>query len=521
MSLKPDIQYLRVRHLGVKEISLYLSDLDTEQNKKQHYKIPVYVQEGASVDLPLNDQVLLSYAQGSIRSFIDQGFLSGHVVSDDGEAEVFVSPEGDDNNPGTRTAPFLTIQAAHDSFIDRGMTGRYPAKVIKLLQGTHLAAAHINLQSVSIRADQESPFSGVYRDFMTHIRPGKSDRPAITVSPMSHYGFEQYLLDGGATTDGSVDQNYTGADLMNREIAPWLVDQLASSRSIELYFSLHDIGHVNFGDYAKDMENPLLLFLGVPFEGQDRINLQGLTLSRGVLWGALESFILFKNCRWIKMEPHYNHQVSTVFDNSGGLSLKGHPGRLGNIIFKQHNNETAEWGDPRPLFSAASSNGNPIMVSSLDIADSTSVGLINDFHATTFDLWTYDGDINLAGAANHSTRANNMNIHTSGLTLAGSGDLWAESVTATTITHSGTGNMSVVRDIIVSGTVTVDDGSFTVSGGGTIEGDLIVNTPATADLTNVTVKGNISGTGTVTQNGGGYLGTNTASTYTHNAIKTV
>jgi len=67
--------------------------------------------------------------------------------------------------------------------------------------------------------------------------------------------------------------------------------------------------------------------------------------------------------------------------------------------------------------------------------------------------------------------------------------------------------------------VQTDGGTF-IAKGGTIEGDLTVNSPGTADLTNVVVKGDISGDGTIVQNGGGYLGDNTASDYTHNELKT-
>jgi len=64
MAFPPNSLFIMVRHLKNNAGSLYLNDLDTQDNRNQHLKIPVYVPYGATVDIPLNDAVLISYKRG-------------------------------------------------------------------------------------------------------------------------------------------------------------------------------------------------------------------------------------------------------------------------------------------------------------------------------------------------------------------------------------------------------------------------------------------------------------------------
>lgn len=78
--IQKNAKFLRLTHLKVTKGSLFLSDLDTPENKQGNNKIPVYVPYGCVVDILLTDRTLTSYQQGSIRGFIDQGYLNGALV---------------------------------------------------------------------------------------------------------------------------------------------------------------------------------------------------------------------------------------------------------------------------------------------------------------------------------------------------------------------------------------------------------------------------------------------------------
>lgn len=73
-------KFIRLRHTGASGGSLFLSDLDTPENKRDNEKIPVYVPFQETVDILLTDRTLTSYQQGSIRGFLDGGLLEGFIL---------------------------------------------------------------------------------------------------------------------------------------------------------------------------------------------------------------------------------------------------------------------------------------------------------------------------------------------------------------------------------------------------------------------------------------------------------
>ena len=78
--IRKSARFIRVRHTGVSGGSLFLSDLDTPENKRDNEKIPVYVPFEETVDILLTDRTLGSYQQGSIRGFLDHGLLEAWIV---------------------------------------------------------------------------------------------------------------------------------------------------------------------------------------------------------------------------------------------------------------------------------------------------------------------------------------------------------------------------------------------------------------------------------------------------------
>jgi hypothetical protein len=78
--IRKNAKFIRLRHTEQSQGSLFLSDLDTPENKASNAKIPVYVPYGETVDVLLTDRVLTSYQQGSIRGFLDDGLLEAFIV---------------------------------------------------------------------------------------------------------------------------------------------------------------------------------------------------------------------------------------------------------------------------------------------------------------------------------------------------------------------------------------------------------------------------------------------------------
>lgn len=80
MPMQQNAKFIRMVHLGNNKGSLYLSDLDSDENKRNEYKIPVYIPYGMTVDILLTDRTLTSYQQGSIRGFVKNGWAEAFVV---------------------------------------------------------------------------------------------------------------------------------------------------------------------------------------------------------------------------------------------------------------------------------------------------------------------------------------------------------------------------------------------------------------------------------------------------------
>ena len=87
---------LELTHAGQSTGSLYLSDLDTEENKHQNKGVVVYVPEGGSATLPLDEEVLHSFNQGAIKGFMDDGLLTAQLVMTDAESVEYTAADAAD-----------------------------------------------------------------------------------------------------------------------------------------------------------------------------------------------------------------------------------------------------------------------------------------------------------------------------------------------------------------------------------------------------------------------------------------
>jgi len=78
--IQKNAKFIRLTHLKNNKGYLFLSDLDTEENKLGNNKLPVYIPFGDTVDILLTDRTLTSYQQGTIRGFINSNFLEAFIV---------------------------------------------------------------------------------------------------------------------------------------------------------------------------------------------------------------------------------------------------------------------------------------------------------------------------------------------------------------------------------------------------------------------------------------------------------
>lgn len=77
-----EVKNLKISHTGQENGPIYLSDIDRgESNTDPSDKLQVYIPENGSITLPLNERVIQSYNQGTIRGFMDQGLVRTSFVN--------------------------------------------------------------------------------------------------------------------------------------------------------------------------------------------------------------------------------------------------------------------------------------------------------------------------------------------------------------------------------------------------------------------------------------------------------
>jgi hypothetical protein len=121
--------FVRVRHLKNSAGSIYLNDLDVKTNRVPALKIPVYVPFGQTIDIPLNDAVLISYKRGSLFRHAQNNlievflFSEKHVVEVSGTAAYTINVQDEivlvDTSQGnvTVTLPPLSLLPQGQSYL--------------------------------------------------------------------------------------------------------------------------------------------------------------------------------------------------------------------------------------------------------------------------------------------------------------------------------------------------------------------------------------------------------------------
>ena len=504
--------FVNITHTGVSNSSLLISDIDTEKNKVQPYKIPVYIPVGETIRLPLNDEVLLSYQQGSIRGFINQGLVKASLINDELAVMAWVSPDGDDDNLGTFNAPFKSIQHTYNSLVER--VGDLVLKKIYLKPGiyTENIILHRNVQIIGNHHGHSYPYEHTYAHGeiagregtgeSSLIRPLDESLPAITISPFTRESLAWYFDQGGFSYEIDEDVlTYTGPDMSEQEL---LWDRGFNYYEMSVTLSGVILGQPIFGGSLSNV-----LILGPREESEFSDRLRGVTI-RATHCSGLYAY----------------RTEGLVLDNSNfmdNFALIG--SRLTSI---SNINKPVNLRDP-DLSLVFSSYSGPIAGGDV-VLPSNSEFYIED--SSTQNVLYPDGSVPVTSItlrSGHLKISSNRDlpedkkpvglIRCDSLILKKVAGLSVRNLNTEEIQHNSEGTLKVGA-LDCGGDVVVDGGGAAVFRGGYMAGNLVVGAGSAVTLYNVTIEGSISGDGTIVQNGGGYLGDNTATSYTHNTLKT-
>ena len=216
MSIPSDSLFVVVRHLKNNEGSIYLNDLDTEENHRQNLKIPVYVPYGETVTIPLNDAVLISLDRGSLCKHEENGLIDVYIFSNLTVTEVSTSQTiriGDevvlvDTSGGdvTLTLPLLEDDTTGHETVIKKISQDTNAVILQPTSPNELDGSTSGV-SFSEPLDSRSVHAANLNWWLTgHYPPTEAD---ITVTLLSHFN----------TTDGTTDATVVGPTFPSRLVA--------------------------------------------------------------------------------------------------------------------------------------------------------------------------------------------------------------------------------------------------------------------------------------------------------------
>lgn len=502
MSIEKDQKYLRVRNTSDQD--LYLADLDDEENKEENRGVQVYISSGEYADLPLDDDVLHSYEQGTIRGFIDQGLVAASPYGEQQENILWVAPDGDDSDPGTYSSPLASIQTAVDRLesnlgIDRD-------KVVKVKQGRYQENLIINTCNLTIEGThpfgevaQENPLVDSRRGI--ELYPEDDSRPVITITNMTKSEVETFESDGGVSyTFNAPDTfSYDGVSLDNRETR----DDLVSDGVSDLYMDIVLRGLTIHSDNTE-ADPKSLLCLTVPDENHDNLKMTDIRFESvyGFNLDGGKSNIYVKNIKNISLNGCSFYQGDTVFDTNRHVWLTN------NITRKTTRNGTP-YGYYRTNLvfhgdtSVSSTDGGVGL--GMNVALERMYGATNLYFigalsrtnsGTTQDPNAYpwrtgmDGTLGLAPSENILDRRR-VNVECFEFDGRGAAVQSIDRLYCHHGSYSGSGTLDVNELISHQGNFDITGGSNHTIRGGHVNGDLTINGGTDVTLKGVTVDGDV------------------------------
>ena len=488
-TLLKNASYIKVSHAGQTSGPLFLADLADEENAKEEKKIPVYVPEGGSITLPLDEDVLLSYQQGTIRGLEDQGFLTTELLDNRGAAEIWVSPNGDDSNPGTRNAPYASIQKAVDDLAEE--YGKEAEKRVYLdFSGTSFFSNwEIDSPVILGPKNSHTRIIGTGKNISRFTGVSTSSGPAFIVSDLDDVGsfvssggvgYSVNTTTGAFTLSGEDGHTYSGEGAFStydisiedlKLVAPvWLV---GSTLDAVLRFQLRNC----FIDVGSG--NNALYMLG---GGENKI--YGL---------ASDGEVVLDRCKSIHWAGVDVHEGDAFVDT---------------VIVNESEGDPFGYVDGNALFKNIYVDGNQ---------DNEIVG---SYQSQQFNVenGVIGGD-GIVGKSDAFVRIKAQRLQGL-LKFTETSQLHAIDSVFYDLQKTSSGAM-VVKKSHIQRNVTIEAGSNTTLKNCVIEGDLQVDSPASATLENVTVLGNLEGDGDIDFTGGGWAGSNNnTGTVTHTDLNT-
>lgn len=529
-TLYPGISYLTIQNNSLNQ-TLYLADLDTEENKRPNKGLPVYIPPGATVTLPMTARVLDSYYQGAIRGFITAGMVTGQVIErpDDSSAgfiEVWVSPDGDDANPGTKAAPFRTAWHAvevlkqYGSVVCKtinftvGATSRY------IEGGFCLNTPRWVLRGIGIGEDRPVLFvnpAGANPGFFP-----KTDRNigvVAAITNMTDTSYAEFLSEGGVGFQISAGSfSYTGASLRREDTPP--------PHEYDLFYSDVEFDNLELISYSNDTNDNAgsVWVLGAPYGDSDVVEMSRVSFNNCYMYASSKSgsqvrqsitlytknsLFAVNKCLVGAASPWY----SVVLDNCYEIDWAGFQRRgredIGVIV---NIDDVVSNGAPYPGKFRQRIFGNTGLDPSVAFRYIDFYGNIADPYQEVihvFNLATKSLSLNGNFAVQENINTPVANVHAaSAITHKSTGSLLVTTLTCGSLSKTGSGVMNIAR-LLCRGNVAVSSGTSNTVGSGTIVGNLTVSGGANIDLSGVIVKGNVNltGAGTVKWKGGHFEGT--------------
>jgi hypothetical protein len=493
MSQKSDQFYLRLKNTSSDQ--LYFSDLDDEENKEQNKGVKVYIDPDEVIDIPMDADVMHSYEQGSIDGYVQQGRLEASPYQADTN-ELWVGPEGDDDNPGTRNSPLASIQTAIDRLDER--VGSVDRKVIKVSPGIYQENLQINTRNLTVEGQVSSIQSQwSYEDPGVKIIDDDPSLPLVAIHTMTDSGYQNFRDDGGEDyiwNGGSY--SYTGASLA-RDL------RYDNTPRMKIHFEGILFEHQNPG--STKAENMLALGVPDPTSNNEGI-VSDVTFEGCWFVGGSDTNIFLKNAQDFTFTGAHTRLISNViFDTCVGIGFSsgGKKTRMLDsvIVVGDSTTDPDEGGViTEPNFFHPESPLEAGYFYELEIAGSVNLAPDIDVYTTpslqTWNsfVWHSSGDIGMPSSG--------LDIDTQTFDVKGSGSAYLRQLECDKLQFTGSGTLDV-DEIICADDATISSGSNHIVHSGIIQGDFIANSGTDVELRGVTIEGNldVSGATTVTCKG--------------------
>ena len=436
--------------------------------------------------------------------------LDAAAVRSGDVAEVWVSPDGDDSNPGTRSAPLASIQEGVEAL--KGRHGPNTTKIVYLAptgeDNAYIVDETIVINESNFIVKSSAPMGE------TRIEAG-ADIPLFLVTALTDASVFDYLDDGGPEFDHDFD---LGDLTHSYEYTGPLTDRT-------VYDTTETVHGVQLEGLRFSCSGPIESYAAVNFvsvpDGEGQTTVQNCSVSGCRFLPDLEKFILLKNVEEVHFSFTQTGFGPLVIDNSRFISFDGGRKRGSRLINQSRAGIICVYRTNDDLDTRLKNTGYSIrrlsddwqvgmLFSRRDTSGSGSGRMFDSALQTTLTPLrevVISGDGNF-GRSDRNLKIGNQQIGLEApIVLEDSSSMNATDGTVYDVRMESSGDL-VLRGTKIQNNLTIEGGTTTLKNV-TIEGNLIQSGDADIDFTNVTVLGNVDladDAGTATWRGGSYYG---------------